>query len=44
MTVRTKKIRCSLTEEGGVIGLVYEMTLGGSTRLSRMRIEVRTAL
>ena len=44
MTVRTKKIRCSLTEEGGTISLVYEMTLGGSTRLSRMRIEVRAAL
>ena len=41
MTVRTKKIRSSLGALGGQISLVYEMTLGGSARLSRMKIEVR---
>ena len=43
MTVKTKRIRRALDASGGEISLVYEMTLGGSRRLARMRIEVCTA-
>lgn len=43
MTVKTKRIRCTLGKEGGEIGLVYEMVLGGSRRIARMKIEACAA-
>jgi uncharacterized beta-barrel protein YwiB (DUF1934 family) len=38
--ITTKKIRNTLTENGGVITIFYDMTVGGDVRRVKMRIEV----
>ncbi len=40
MTVRTKKIRKSLTHDGGRVDIFYTMNIGGAEKSVRMRIEV----
>ena len=40
MSVRTKKIRSTLSEAGGTIEIFYEMTLGGADKRVKMKIEV----
>lgn len=39
-SVTAKRIRNSLTPEGGSLGLIYEMTVGGAKKRVNMRIEV----
>ncbi len=41
MTLTPTSIRPSLTKEGGVIRLGYEMALGGQTRSTRLNIKVK---
>ena len=41
MTVRTKKIRNSLTEEGGELQLIYSMNVGGQEKNVRMKISAK---
>ena len=41
MTVRTKKIRNSLTEDGGELQLVYSMNVGGQEKNVRMKISAK---
>ena len=38
----TKRIRCSLSEEGGEISLVYNMKIGGADKAVRMKIKICT--
>ena len=38
MNVTTKRMKCSLTESGGVIDILYEMNLGGASKRARMKI------
>lgn len=40
MTVRTKKIRATLTENGGELQLIYDMNIGGQDKRVRMYIAV----
>lgn len=40
--VNTKKIRCTLSECGGRLDLIYDMKIGGAQKSARMRIEVST--
>ena len=41
MSVRTKKIRNSLTDEGGEIQLIYSMNVGGQKKNVRMKISAK---
>ena len=41
MTVRTKKIRNSLTEVGGELQLIYSMNVGGQEKNVRMKISAK---
>lgn len=41
MTVRTKKIRNSLTEDGGELQLIYSMNVGGQEKNVRMKISAK---
>ena len=41
MTVRTKKIRNSLTENGGELQLIYSMNVGGQEKNVRMKISAK---
>ena len=41
MTVRTKKIRNSLTEAGGELQLIYSMNVGGQEKSVRMKITAK---
>ena len=41
MTVRTRRIRNSLTPEGGELQLIYSMNVGGQDKDVRMRIGVK---
>ena len=38
--ISTKRIRNSLTEDGGELTLLYEMTVGGAKKRVKMKIEV----
>lgn len=40
MTLTTKKIRSSLTKEGGELSLIYTMNVGGADKAARMKIRV----
>ena len=40
MTVFTRKIRSSLTKDGGRLDIYYDMTIGGAQKKVKMRIEV----
>lgn len=40
MTVRTKKIRSALSEQGGSLDIFYEMSVGGAEKRVKMKIEV----
>ena len=40
--VNTKKIRSSLSDEGGSIELYYNMKIGGADKSARMKIWIRT--
>ena len=41
MTVRTKKIRNSLTDGGGELQLIYSMNVGGQEKNVRMKISAK---
>jgi uncharacterized beta-barrel protein YwiB (DUF1934 family) len=41
MSVRTKKIRNSLTDEGGELQLIYSMNVGGQEKNVRMKISAK---
>ena len=41
MTVRTKKIRNSLTPDGGELQLIYSMNVGGQEKTVRMKISAK---
>ena len=41
MTVKTKKIRNSLTEDGGELVLLYSMNVGGQEKNVRMKISAK---
>lgn len=41
MTVRTKKIRNSLSEAGGELQLIYSMNVGGQEKNVRMKISAK---
>ena len=41
MTVRTKRIRNSLTVDGGELQLIYSMNVGGQEKNVRMRISAK---
>ena len=41
MTVRTKKIRSSLSEDGGEVQLIYSMNIGGQEKNVRMKISAK---
>jgi uncharacterized beta-barrel protein YwiB (DUF1934 family) len=41
MTVRTKRIRNSLTEHGGELQLIYSMNVGGQEKDVRMKITAK---
>ena len=41
MSVRTKKIRNSLTDEGGELQLIYSMNVGGQEKSVRMKISAK---
>lgn len=41
MTVRTKRIRNSLTENGGELQLIYSMNVGGQEKNVRMKISAK---
>ncbi len=41
MSVLTKKIRNSISREGGELQLIYKMTLGGADKNARMKITVK---
>ncbi len=43
MTVRTKKIRSTLTENGGELSLIYSMNVGGQDKNVRMKISAKRA-
>ena len=38
--IRTRRIRGSITEDGGEMTLIYDMTVGGAAKRVRMRIRV----
>lgn len=39
-TVKTRKIRSSLTKEGGKIDIYYDMSIGGADKKVKLRIEL----
>ena len=41
MTVRTKKIRSTMSECGGELRLIYTMNVGGQEKLVRMKISAK---
>lgn len=41
MTVKTKRIRCDLTENGGTLQLIYSMNIGGQEKNVRMKISAK---
>ncbi|MBR2972121.1 MAG: DUF1934 domain-containing protein [Clostridia bacterium] len=41
MTVRTKRIRNSLSEDGGELQLIYSMNVGGQEKNVRMKISAK---
>ena len=41
MTVKTKRIRCGLTEDGGELSLIYSMNVGGQEKNVRMKISAK---
>jgi len=43
MTVKTRRIRSSLTDKGGELQLIYSMNIGGQDKDVRMRIAVGEA-
>lgn len=43
MTVTAKRLSASVTEQGGNIDLLYEMTVGGASKLCRMDIRLTEA-
>lgn len=40
--ISTRKIRSSLSEEGGTLELIYNMKIGGAVRATRMKIWIST--
>lgn len=40
MSIKTKRIRSSLSEMGGTLEIFYEMALGGADKRVKMKIEV----
>ena len=40
--IRTRKIRSSLSEEGGSLELIYNMKIGGAEKSARMKIWIST--
>lgn len=40
--VRARKIRCSLTKNGGALDIFYDMRIGGADKSVRMRLNVTT--
>lgn len=40
--IYTRKIRSSFGEEGGEISLIYDMTLGGAKKKTKMKIRVKS--
>ncbi|MBO7197115.1 MAG: DUF1934 domain-containing protein [Clostridia bacterium] len=43
-TVKTRRIRCELDENGGKIDLFYNMKIGGAEKSARMKIWISKAL
>lgn len=41
MDIKTKRIRCSLTENGGEVQLIYSMNIGGQEKNVRMKITAK---
>ncbi len=41
MSVKTKRIRSALTEEGGELSLIYSMNVGGQDKNVRMKISAK---
>jgi uncharacterized beta-barrel protein YwiB (DUF1934 family) len=42
MTVKTRRIKASFTDEGGELSLFYNMKIGGAEKNARMRIWIKT--
>lgn len=42
--IRTRRIRTSLSESGGVMELIYDMKIGGAEKSARMKIWISTNL